>query len=154
MIPDTKRKKKESPTLPPWVVPSILDGQMKESTPETYANDVAVLLSSVQPIPDGTFEAAQIAISSLHHKEERVQPKVTWLDGSDCYGFPAKSNVVLLYWDAYYSTAGGACTLCNETGIIDTTSLHNGRTNWCICRIGQKKRIEDQRKVKNNGSES
>lgn len=46
------------------------------------------------------------------------------------------------YWLKYYATTH--CTLCGNTGVIDTRAtartpngLNVGRLNWCICPNGQ-----------------
>jgi hypothetical protein len=49
------------------------------------------------------------------------------------------------YWFAYYPAGGlGLCTLCGNTGIIDTrltaispAGIRAGRLNYCICPNGQ-----------------
>jgi len=52
-----------------------------------------------------------------------------------------KHYIVTDYWLAYYAT--DHCTLCGNSGVIDTTNartgtgLHVGRKNWCICPNGQ-----------------
>ena len=46
------------------------------------------------------------------------------------------------YWVEHY--CGTVCTLCGNSGIIDTTNtavsaigVRSGRRNWCICPNGQ-----------------
>lgn len=47
------------------------------------------------------------------------------------------------YWSKHY-VEGCLCSLCGNTGIIDTRSsavspsgIRSGRLNWCICPNGQ-----------------
>jgi hypothetical protein len=56
-------------------------------------------------------------------------------------GIGAKNWVVTKYWLEYY--AAGACTLCGDSGLINTTGVTAGagvkvgRVNYCICPNGQ-----------------
>ena len=60
------------------------------------------------------------------------------------------SKAVTKYWLAFYGdihTGMGLCTLCGNTGIIDTRQtaispkgINVGRINFCICPNGQWKR--------------
>lgn len=49
--------------------------------------------------------------------------------------------IVTEYWLKYYMN--GHCTLCGNSGIIDSTGARThagvevGRRNWCICPNGQ-----------------
>jgi len=49
------------------------------------------------------------------------------------------SYIVVRYWEDFYSF-GGHCTLCEDTGIIDTSDKPHGRKNFCVCPDGQKLR--------------
>jgi len=58
----------------------------------------------------------------------------------------AKHYVVTDYWAEYY-VEKNFCSLCGNSGIIDTTGLKMpygglvvGRKNYCICPNGQKMR--------------
>ncbi len=63
-----------------------------------------------------------------------------WSDDED--------TVVTEYWLKHYVSSNMLCTLCGNTGIIDTretaispVGTQSGRLNWCICRNGQANRI-------------
>ena len=68
-----------------------------------------------------------------------------------------KSKAVARYWHEFYvedKTGVGLCTLCGNTGIVDTThtaispaGIRVGQKNFCICPNGQWKR-KDQWKRK------
>jgi hypothetical protein len=51
------------------------------------------------------------------------------------------------YWFEFYVNQG-LCSLCGNTGVIDTTGVKTpagvevGRKNWCICPNGQAMRRE------------
>lgn len=51
------------------------------------------------------------------------------------------NEAVVQYWVEYYAT--DHCTLCGNSGVIDTRDAHTaaglqvGRRNWCICPNGQ-----------------
>jgi len=54
----------------------------------------------------------------------------------------AKHYIVTNYWLAFYQN--GHCTLCGNSGVIDTRDTaitgakwNVGRLNWCICPNGQ-----------------
>ena len=69
-----------------------------------------------------------------------------------------KCKAVTRYWTEFYGdtkTGFGLCTLCGNTGIIDTTGSavstrfgNVGRKNFCICPNGQALRKDSMRKVK------
>ena len=48
---------------------------------------------------------------------------------------PATQNQLNHYWLLNYNR-NNACTICDNTGVIDTSSI-NGRLNVCICPIGR-----------------
>lgn len=62
-----------------------------------------------------------------------------------------ENKAVTEYWLAHYVEAEsgiGLCSLCGNTGIIDTrhsaispAGINSGRLNWCICPNGQAMRI-------------
>jgi len=57
-----------------------------------------------------------------------------------------RNETVIDYWMAFYAT--DHCTLCGNTGEIDTTGrctpagLEVGRKNYCICPNGQSMRAD------------
>jgi len=58
---------------------------------------------------------------------------------------PPKQKALTRYWLEYYlCDSTNLCTLCGNTGVIDTTltaispaGIRAGRQNWCICPNGQ-----------------
>lgn len=60
----------------------------------------------------------------------------------------AKNNTVINYWYKFFATQH--CTLCGNSGVIDTTGtctaggVHVGRKNFCICPNGQQKRASSE----------
>jgi hypothetical protein len=56
----------------------------------------------------------------------------------------AVEGIITAYWIKFYCTT--VCTLCGNSGVIDTTGVHSnagvavGRRNWCICPNGQASR--------------
>ena len=58
-----------------------------------------------------------------------------------------KHYIVTKYWLTYYSS--GNCTLCGNSGVIDTTNVRFGRRNYCICPNGQELRVAGA-KLENN----
>lgn len=69
-----------------------------------------------------------------------------------------KCEAVTRYWLEFYgdkTTGIGLCTLCGNTGIVDTTMTaisprggRVGRKNFCICPNGQVKRKYAMGKVR------
>ena len=59
------------------------------------------------------------------------------------------NKTLVTYWIKHYVTEDdpGMCSLCGNTGIVDTRSatsplgLKIGRRNWCICPNGQTMRL-------------
>lgn len=54
------------------------------------------------------------------------------------------NKAVKEYWLDHYTTEHPLCSLCANTGVIDTRStavsaagVRSGRLNWCICPNGQ-----------------
>ncbi len=66
-----------------------------------------------------------------------------------------KCKAVTRYWLEFYGdnkTGFGHCTLCGNTGVIDTTltafssaGIRVGRKNFCICPNGQALRKADMK---------
>lgn len=50
---------------------------------------------------------------------------------------------VVEYWFRYYTTPAGHCSLCGNSGVVDTRGVKTaaghdaGRENFCICPNGQ-----------------
>ncbi len=69
-----------------------------------------------------------------------------------------KSKAVARYWTEFYGddhTGLGLCTLCGNSGFVDTkktaispTGINVGRLNFCICPNGQWLRKDSMKKVK------
>lgn len=58
-----------------------------------------------------------------------------------------KCKKVTDYWLAYYVSENGLCSLCGNTGTLDTSKTaispaghRSGRKNFCICPNGQAER--------------
>jgi len=66
-----------------------------------------------------------------------------------------KCKAVTRYWLEFYGhDKFGICTLCGNSGIIDTTKtavtaagIHVGRKNYCICPNGQWERKAAMKKA-------
>jgi hypothetical protein len=63
------------------------------------------------------------------------------------YPLPAWENeAVIQYWLAHYISPSGFCSLCANSGIVDTrgivtaSGVPTGQRNFCICPNGQAKR--------------
>lgn len=61
-----------------------------------------------------------------------------------------RNKTVENYWAEYY-THNGLCSLCGNSGLIDTrqraisaAGYHSGKVNFCICPNGQLMRISNE----------
>ena len=61
-------------------------------------------------------------------------------------------KVITNYWQEFY-IKNNMCSLCGQSGIIDTTGMRSpggtdcGKRNFCICPNGQAMRLQEGRKV-------
>ena len=64
------------------------------------------------------------------------------------------NDIITEYYQKFYSSGGGHCTLCGNTGEIDTRGLKTpaglivGRINFCICPNGQSLRAFEMKTIK------
>ena len=60
----------------------------------------------------------------------------------------ARHYLITRYWGNYYISERGHCTLCGNSGFIDTRGVRtaagvmSGRVNFCICPNGQEFRAQ------------
>lgn len=67
----------------------------------------------------------------------------------------SENRKVTAYWlENYVNDVVGLCSLCGNSGQIDTThtatsaaGVNSGRMNWCICPNGQAMRITSGKRV-------